>query len=148
MKKVIALALILVSANGFAADQSLSKTATPPRIVVAKDGSAMAQFWVHSRDFSAPGMLLAKKRLTSIEWQTTYYPDNLNEEVQICYTEPGRIDPALCRVIDKNSSGSTEVFNQLNFDKHARITIRHSVKGGRNSGAPAGSDSVIINYSF
>ncbi|RRV09492.1 hypothetical protein EGJ27_06930 [Pseudomonas sp. v388] len=148
MKIIIAIALVLVSVSGFAVEKSLTKSLKPGRIIVAKDGSAMAQFSVLSRDFSAPGLLVAKKTLTSVEWRTTHYPDNLNEEVEICYTEPGRIDHVLCEDISPNASGTTDKFNNFKFDMHARVTIRHSVKGGRNSGAPAGMDSVVINYSY
>lgn len=146
MKKLLFIAFALFSLNAVAADKSMTKTAKPPRIVVAKDGSAMSQFFVSSSDFSRRGQLLAKKTLTSIEWSTTYYPDNLNEEVEICYSQPGRIDPDLCRPITPNSSGRILDFNSFKFDMHARVTIRHSVKGGRDSGRSAGEDTVVINY--
>jgi hypothetical protein len=146
MRKFTVFAVALLSLNAFAADKSLTKSAKPPHIVVAKNGGAMSQFNVMSYDFSGRGMLLAKKTLTSIDWRTTHYPENLNEEVEICYTEPGRIEYALCRKIDPDSSGTTYAFNSFKFDMHARVTIRHSVKGGRDSGRSAGEDTVVINY--
>lgn len=146
MKRFTAVIVALLSFNVFAADEHFIKTAKPPHIVVAKDGSAMSQFFVSSSDFSKRGQLLAKKTLTGIEWRTTYYPDNLFEEVEICYSQPGRIDPDLCRPITPNASGRISDFNSFKFDMHARITIRHSVKGGRDSGRSAGEDTVVINY--
>ena len=146
MKKLTVIAVALLSFNALAADKVLIKTKKPPHIVVAKNGSAMSQFSVLSSDFSERGLLLAKKRLTSIDWSTTYYPDNLDEEVEICYNQPGRINHDLCQRIDPNSSGRILAFNAFKFDMHTRVTIRHSVKGGRNSGRSAGVDTVVINY--
>ncbi len=146
MKKFIVIAVALSSLYASAADKSLTKTAKPPHIVVAKNGSAMSQFFVSSSDFSERGLLQAKKRLTSIDWRTTHYPDNLSEEVQICYNQPGRINHDLCLPITPNASGRIMDFNSFKFDMHARVTIRHSVRGGRNSGRSAGEDTVVINY--
>lgn len=148
MKNVIAIALALMSVNSFAASGFIERSIKPPRIVVAKDGSAMAQFNVYSSDFRDRQLFLAPKKLTSIEWRATYYPDNTGEFVEICYYQPGRIEHEPCVEIKSNSSGVIYDFNSYKFDKHAKVMIRHSVSGGRNSGAPAGMDSVVINYSY
>lgn len=148
MKKIIAIAIAVASVNVFAADRSLTKSVKPSRIVVAKDGVALAQFSVMSSDLRGRGLLLAKKQLTSLEYKTTYYPDNFNETVQICYHKPGRVEHEECIEVLPNSSGVIYEFNKYKFDMHARIIIRHSVKGGRDSGRAAGEDSITFNYSF
>lgn len=148
MKKIIAIAFALASADSFAADRTITKSAKPYHIVVAKDGSALAQFTLLTSDFRERGLLGAKKRLTSIQYRTTHYPDNLKEEVEICYYEPGRTTHVACEDVSPNSSGVIYNFNQYKFDMHARVIIRHSVKGGRDSGRSAGEDTITINYSF
>lgn len=148
MKKIIAVVFAITSLNAFAADRTITKSVKPSRIVVAKEGGALAQFTLLSTDFRERGLLGAKKRLTSVEYRTTHYPDNWNEKVQICYSQPGRIEPQHCEDVAENSSGVIYNFNQYKFDMHARITIRHSVDGGKDSGKAAGEDTVVINYSF
>lgn len=51
MKKTIVIALALLSANSYAADNYISKSAAPSRIVVAKAGIALSQFTMMSFDF-------------------------------------------------------------------------------------------------
>lgn len=148
MKKMIAVVLVFVSVNGFATERFLAKSATPTRIVVAKAGFGLAQFSVMSADFPERHVFLAPKLLKSISWETTYYPDNLNETVKICYFQALSVSPDHCKVINKNSSGSTEEFNSFIFDRHARVMIKHEVKGGKNRGAPAGMDKIVIKYSY
>lgn len=147
MKISVAMALVLVSLNSVAANKTLTKSVAPSRIVVAKDGVGLAQFSVVSRDFPDAQLLLAHKKLSSISWSTTHYPDNSNEEVDICYFQPGRANHEPCIRIRPNSSGTVTDFNSFNFNKHARIMIKHNVRGGKNYGAPAGMDTITINYS-
>jgi hypothetical protein len=148
MKKMIAVALVFVSVNGFATERFLAKSVTPTRIVLAKDGVGLAQFSVMSRDFPERHVFLAPKSLKSISWESTYYPDNLNETEKICYFQALSIRPDHCKVIQKNSSGSTEEFNSFIFDRHASVMIKHEVKGGKDRGAPAGMDKIVIHYSY
>lgn len=148
MKKMIAFALVLVSVNSVAAEKFLAKSATPSRIVVAKAGVGLAQFSVMSQDFPRPHVFLAAKKLKSISWETTYFPDNLNEVVEICYFQALSTKPDHCEEIQKNSSGATEEFNSFIFDRHVRVIIRHSVKGGKNNGTPAGVDKIVMHYSY
>ena len=147
MKKTLVITLALLSVNSFAADEFISKSAVPTRIVVAKDGVGLAQFSMMSFDF--PGShRFAPKKLKGISWRTTYYPDNLNETVQLCYTKPAGSGYDDCRYISPNSSGDMDDFNKYSFDKYARFTFRHEVKGGKNQGAPAGEDSIVVHYSY
>ncbi|HEX8595415.1 MAG TPA: hypothetical protein VF682_19400 [Pseudomonas sp.] len=147
MKKTLAITVALLSANSFAADNIISKSAVPTRIVVAKAGTGLGQFPLMSFDFSGSHRF-APKKLKGISWRTTYYPDNLNETVQLCYTQAGGSGYDDCRDISPNSSDSTECFNKYSFDKYARFTFRHEVRGGKNQGAPAGEDSIVIHYSY
>jgi hypothetical protein len=147
VKKTLAITLALLSAHSVAADNFISKSAVPTRIVVAKAGIGLAQFSMMSFDFPASHRF-APKKLKSISWRTTYYPDNMNEEVQICYTRPGRSGYDDCRDISPNSSDTTEYVNKYSFDKYARFTFRHNVNGGKNQGAPAGQDSIVVRYSY
>ena len=147
MKKTLAITLALLSVNSFAADEFISKSAAPTRIVVAKAGVGLAQFSMMSFDFPSSHRF-APKKLKGVSWRTTYYPDNLNETVQLCYTKPAGSGYDDCRDISPNSSDSTEYFNKYSFDKYARFTFRHMVKGGKNQGAPAGEDSIVVRYSY
>lgn len=147
MKKTIAITLVALSANTFAVESSITKSEVPDRIVVAKAGVGLSQFSMMTMDFPRSQRYLPK-RLESINWTSTYYPNNTGESVQICYTRPGRAGYDQCEEISKSSSGSTEVFNHHSFDRFARITIKHLVSGGQNQGAPAGEDSITVNYSY
>ncbi|OCR24308.1 hypothetical protein AFK24_14555 [Pseudomonas syringae] len=147
MKKTLAITVALLSANSFAADNTISKSAVPTRIVVAKEGVGLGQFSMMSFDFPSSHRF-APKKLKSVSWRTTYYPDNMNERVQICYTKPAGSGYDDCREISPNSSGDTDDFNKYSFDKYARFTFRHMVKGGKNQGAPAGEDSIVVHYSY
>jgi hypothetical protein len=119
----------------------------PPRIVIASDGIATSRFFISTREF--PGAMLAKpKKLENIHWQTTHFPDNTDETVEICYLQPGRNDPDHCVPIHKNSAGDVDNFNSFKFDWHTEVWIRHMTKGGKNSGASAGKDKIVINYSY
>ena len=147
MKKTLAITIALLSANSFAADNIITKSAAPTRIVVAKAGTGLGQFPLMSFDF--PGShRFAPKKLKGVSWRTTYYPDNLNETVQLCYTKPAGSGYDDCRKISPNSSGDMDDFNQYGFDRDARFTFRHMVKGGKNQGAPAGKDSIVVHYSY
>ncbi|MCQ2994922.1 hypothetical protein QCD79_18905 [Pseudomonas quasicaspiana] len=147
MKKIIAITLVTLSANTFAVESSITKSEVPDRIVVAKAGVGLSQFSMMTMDFPRNQRYLPK-RLESINWTSTYYPNNTGERVHICYTRPGRAGYDQCEEISKNSSGSIEAFNHHSFDRFARITIKHLVSGGQNQGAPAGEDSITVNYSY
>lgn len=147
MKTLFAVALAFVAVNGFAAEGSITKSVKPPRVNIGWDGIATSRFFISTREF--PGaMLAAPKKLKSIQWETTHFPDNTGEEVDICYLQPGRIDPDDCVVVHPNSSGVVEEFNSLKFDWHTEVWIRHKTTGGKNSGASAGMDKIVINYSY
>jgi len=147
MKKTIVITLALLSANSFAADNFINKSAVPTRIVVAKAGIGLSQLSMMSFDFPKDHRF-APKKLKRISWRTTYYPENMNETVQICYTKPGSFNYDDCQDISPNSSGDMMEFNKYSFDRNATITFRHEVRGGRNQGAPAGEDSIVVHYSY
>jgi len=147
MKKTIVITIALLSTSSFAADNFISKSAVPTRIVVAKAGIGLGQFPIMSFDFPSDHRF-APKQFKGISWRTTYYPENMNETVQICYTKPGSYNYDDCKDISPNSSGDIMEFNKYSFDRNARITFRHKVRGGRNHGAPAGEDSIVVHYSY
>ncbi len=147
MKKIIAITLVTLSANTFAAEGVITKSKVPDRIVVAKAGVGLAQFSMMTMDFPKNQRYLPKK-LESINWTTTSYPDNTGEVVQICYTQPANSGYDRCYDISQSPSGSTDAFNHYGFDRFARITIKHLVSGGKNQGAPAGRDSITVRYSY
>lgn len=118
-----------------------------PRVVIGWDGLATSRFSISTREF--PGAMLTKpKKLESIRWETTHFPDNTGETVEICYLQPGRIDPDHCVDIRPNSSGEVYGFNSFKFDWHTAVWIRHRTTGGKNSGAPADLDKIVFNYSY
>lgn len=151
MKKftAFALALALFSVHSFAADMSITKSVKPYRIVTAKAGRGVALFSVVRSDFQSHALLLAPKTLRSVSWSTTHYPDNLGEQVQICYSRPYNFSgDDHCIYIQPNSSGETYEFNSYKFDVQAGIKIRHFVSGGKDYGTAAGVDTVTFNYSY
>lgn len=149
MKIIITLALLAFSVNGFSAEKIFAKSVKPPRVVTAKAGYATSRFSFLSTDFREPRELFnADKKITSVYWQSTYFPENLNERVQICYLQPYRVDPDHCIDIEPNSSGITEEFNSFRFGMGAAITIQHRVSGGKNSSYAAGKDAIVVNYSY
>lgn len=151
MKKhiTIAVALAFVSGYSFAAELSITKSVKPDRVVTAKAGRALAQFPVQRSDFPSHALILAPKTLRSVSWSTTYYPDNVGERVQICYSRPYNFSGEdHCVDVNPNSSGVIHEFNSYEFDLHAGIKIRHLVFGGKNYGTAAGVDTVTINYSY
>ena len=151
MKKsqIIAVALVLASAQSFAAERSIAKSHRPTTIVVAHNGSGLAQFPIIRSDFPNHAVIAAPKKIESISWSTTHYPEHPTETVDICYSRPYRSSSfEHCEPVNKNSMGTTSVFNVYAFDMGAQFIIRHKVNGGRNNSAAAGVDTLTINYSY
>lgn len=148
MKMLLPLTFLLISAPSFATNASLTKTATPSVIVVTTGGGVgLATFFTSSADF--PGTLLTKtKTLLGIDWQTTLYPNNPNETVQLCYFLPYTGNPVGCVPITKNSSGTVSNFNNQVFGLGTEVTIRHTVTGGPAPAIPSSHDTVTFRYSY
>jgi len=100
-----------------------------------------------SSDFPS-GTLNKKKTLREIEWNSTCYPNNTGETVELCYHRPYTTVPVGCIKINPNSSGRTNAFNNQPFGLGTDVFIRHHIQGGQFPGAPAGKDSVTFYYSY
>lgn len=147
MKKALFITLILASAYGHAAQDRIEKVANPGQINIVKDGSSVSLFYIRVSDFPK-GVGSKPKKLSKIEWHTTHYPENLNEEVELCYYPHGSSTVEICEDLSPNASDHTEVFNQQVFDYYSRAMIRHKIKGGKKPGRPAGQDKVVFHYTY
>lgn len=87
MKILLPLVFVLASAPSFAVDAAITKTASPGVIIVTNGGTGLAQFNILSANFPS-GTLSKTKTLLGIDWQTTLYPNNPGETVQLCYYRP------------------------------------------------------------
>ena len=82
MKILLPLVFVLASAPSFAVDAAITKTASPGVIIVTNGGTGLAQFNILSANFPS-GTLSKTKTLLGIDWQTTLYPNNPGETVQL-----------------------------------------------------------------
>lgn len=147
MKKLLALFLILASSYSYATDATITKTVKPDNIIVVNNGTGLAQFGLLSTDFPS-GTGNMTKTLQGIDWNTTYYPNNTGETVELCYYRPYNSNPVSCTDILPNSSGTLTTYNSQTFGNGAKVIIRHRVQGGQQPGYPAGTDTVTFRYSY
>lgn len=149
MKKLpaLALALAMASSYSYAIDATITKTVTPNVIIVVTGGTGLAQFNLLSGDFPS-GTLSKPKTLQGIDWNTTLYPNNTGETVELCYYRPYASTPVGCTNILPNASGTVTAYNNQTFGPGAKVIIRHQVQGGQQPGYPAGSDTVTFRYSY
>ncbi|WP_135310956.1 hypothetical protein [Pseudomonas nabeulensis] len=142
---VMVVSVVLDYGSAYAASISLSKR--PSNInVLSEGGVGVATLGIVSSDFPS-GKSGGLKKLLGIEWTTTSYPQNLNEQVKLCYYRPYNTAQQTCDWIQPNSSGTTFTFNDQKFGNGAGVIIYHNVQGGgARIGYPAGSDSVTFRY--
>ena len=133
MKILLPLVFVLASAPSFAVDAAITKTASPGVIIVTNGGTGLAQFNILSANFPS-GTLSKTKTLLGIDWQTTLYPNNPGETVQLCYYRPYSSTEVGCTTILRNSSGTVSNFNTQPFGPGAKVIIRH--------------DTVTFRYSY
>ncbi|WP_141439662.1 hypothetical protein [Vreelandella titanicae] len=137
-----------ISINAHATDASITKSVSPgSMLVLPNGGTRMSQFGLISSDFPR-GTLPKRKTLTSIEWQTTWYPEGEGETLELCYFRPYSRTEVGCRAIQPNSSGTINDFNNQRFDNGAKVTIFHRVNGGRDVIQPVGQDIVTFRYTY
>ena len=152
---VLALFAVLVASNNeaaFAGEGSITKSTAPGPVLILSNsdtvpGVGFSSFYATSSDFPA-GTLIDPKQLLGIEWSTTYYPQTLRDDVELCYSRPFSTQE-YCRGIAPNSSGLLTDFNEQSFNNGSKVTIRHRVWGGvRPYARPAGVDSVTFKYRY
>jgi hypothetical protein len=147
IKMLLPFFLLLISAPGFAVTASITKTATPSVVIVTTGGVGLSTFFTSYSDFPS-GTAFKPKSLLGIDWQTTSYPNNPNELVELCYFLPYTANPVRCDRITRNSSGTDIGFNQQTFGLGVEVMIRHSTNGGPQPAYPAGRDTVTFRYSY
>lgn len=140
-----AISIVFVCGSVYAASISLSKR--PSNInVVSEGGTGVATLGIVSSDFP-PGKSGGIKQLLGIGWSTTSYPQNVNEQVKLCYYRPFNTAQQTCEWIRPHSTGTTSMFNDQKFGNGAGVIIYHQVQGGgARIGYPAGNDSVVFYY--
>ncbi|WP_342306075.1 hypothetical protein AAFM49_09045 [Burkholderia pseudomallei] len=152
--KKFVLAVLLSSAvvGAYAGTTSIQKTTSPPQALIFSTGAgfaAGAYFGLSGSDF--PGSLLvANKKLISIDVQTTSYVGATTDVVSVCHMPPYTTQSNYCRnEIVPGTSVSLKDFNNLPFGNGASVVIRHNPTGRPNTFLnPAGTESVTYNYSY
>lgn len=142
IKKLLPLALVVVSMAGVAGEHSVTKSKMPHRIIVSPGigGASFPIGFVDTRPRSS-------YTLDSIQWSTTGFPQSMGETVELCYGSGG--NPDECEAIAPNSSGTTYRFRGKRFGAGSIAVIRHYSSAGtvRNI-QPSGEDWVRFNLSY
>ncbi len=136
----------------FGAEYSIAKEQAPTSILILSNSNiepsiGFAIFTIMIPDIP-PGTFNAPKQLLEIGWRTTYYPQTINEDIELCYHRPYSSEKS-CRTIYPNSSGNLMDFNEQPFGHGSKVTINHKVLGGtRPYARPAGVDFVTFKYRY
>lgn len=136
----------------FGAEHSIAKEQAPTSILILSNSNiepsiGFAIFTIMIPDIP-PGTFNAPKQLLEIGWRTTYYPQTINEDIELCYHRPYSSEKS-CRTIYPNSSGNLMDFNDQPFGHGSKVTINHKVLGGtRPYARPAGLDFVTFKYRY
>lgn len=144
--------LFFTEEAAFGGENSIPKEQAPTAVLILSNsdvdpGVGLAIFTLLIPDIPTE-IFTVPKQLLEISWRTTYYPQTLGEEVQLCYDRPYSSDNN-CRRIYPNSSGTLMDFNDQPFGHGSRVTIKHKVLGGmRPYARPAGVDSVTFKYRY
>lgn len=146
MKKWLPFVLILAAASSFAANDQFTKSEVPRNIILAGfTGSSRINVLV--QDFPV-GVRNKKKNLLGLDYQTTFYPNNTGETVELCYYPPYASTQIGCVDIAPSSSGTVNAFNSQTFNDGVQVEIRHKVTGGTFPGLPATYNTVTFRYSY
>ncbi|QXI29836.1 hypothetical protein [Pseudomonas vanderleydeniana] len=145
MKKILSLALILASTQTFAADASITKSQKPPSFF-SYISTATSIHRTLLADFTHPTNVQMK--LKGLRWNTTFFPDAINERVKLCYFEPYSNAEVDCQFITPNSTGTTTLFNQKRFGHGAKVHLTHLTDDLKKPAHPAGEDSITFEYSY
>lgn len=149
---LIAVFTLFENNSAFAVEGVVTKTAAPDPVLILSNSNTepsigFARFSILGPDIPAEARLVPRK-LLGIRWSTTYYPQTLNETVELCYYRPFSSQRE-CRPIQPNSSDELTFFNDQPFGHGSIVDIRHSVLGGERPYArPAGVDSVTFRYRY
>lgn len=144
MRTLLPAVLLFVSVAGVAGERSVTKSVAPYMLTRGIAGHSM--FTVRSTDL--PGVGLRDPILTSVQWNTTWFPSSQNEKATICYWRPGSVQDLGCKEIAPNSSGITFDYNAERFATGATIIIRHKADYAKTISNPAGRDTVTFNYRY
>ncbi|GGW42344.1 hypothetical protein [Vreelandella hamiltonii] len=140
-------------AHGQSSEASVSTESNPGRMLVLSGGGGINQSFHHpARADFPPGTTLPRKELTSIEWQTTWYPDAIGLSVDLCYFLPNLSSPVGCVAVTPNSSGSTTFFSGQRFDIGSKVEFVYEAESATGT-LPrqienAGNDSVVFNFQY
>ncbi len=149
---LVAALVIFINEGVQAQERSIPKSEAPGPVLVLSNsdtspGVGFASFSVVSSDFPT-GTLADPKQLVEVQWNTTYYPESIMEDVKLCYSRPFSSQED-CRKILPNSSGTLSDFNVQSFGNGSRVRIYHDVYGGTpRYTRPAGVDSVVFKYRY
>ncbi len=149
---LVAALVIFINEGVQAQERSIPKSEAPGPVLVLSNsdtspGVGFASFSIVSSDFP-PGTLVDPKQLVEVQWNTTYYPESIMEDVKLCYSRPFSSQED-CRKILPNSSGTRSDFNVQSFGNGSRVRIYHDVYGGTpRYTRPAGADSVVFKYRY
>lgn len=86
--------------------------------------------------------------MLKIEWETTSYPENPDEKVELCYYPHGSLRQETCNWISPNTRGETYAFNEQKFETYSYAVIKHHINGGKQPARSAAQDKVIFHYSY
>lgn len=149
---LVAALVIFINEVVQAQERSIPKSEAPGPVLVLSNsdtshGVGFASFSVVNSDFP-PGTLADPKQLVEVQWNTTYYPESIMEDVKLCYSRPFSSQED-CRKILPNSSGILSDFNVQSFGNGSRVRIYHDVYGGTpRYTRPSGADSVAFKYRY
>ncbi len=152
LRVCVVCAVLLMGHPVFAAESTVSKSAAPGPVLILSNANidpsiGFSRFNISHSDIPRDASLKPKE-LLEIRWNTTYYPQTLNDSVELCYYRPFSSTRS-CETIFPNSSGVILRFNDQPFGPGSIIDIRHSVLGGSPPYArPAGVDSIILKYRY
>lgn len=141
MKRLLPAALLFVSVAGVAGEFSYTKSVMPPSIIKPGSGTATS---MHTMPFQGyPRGAYGISRLASVSWNTTFFPTNTGETVELCVQTWRVID---CRPIAPNAAGNTP-FN-VPFEISTQVLVRHSTTHGPRGSRPAGRNTVTLHFKY
>lgn len=144
-----------ISVNAHATDASITTESTPGRMLVLGGEGIGGVTRSHLRparhDFPKDSGL-SSKRVTTIEWQTTWYPEAIEQSVELCYFRPYSRNHVGCIQVSPNSSGSTTHFSGQRFNEGTEVQLVYRAKSATGvlprHVAPAGKDRVVFHFSY
>ena len=142
-----------IAINAHATDASITTESTPGRMLVLDGGGGLKYSFHHPARTDFPqDSGLSRKRVTTIEWQTTWYPDAIEQSAELCYFRPYSSGPVGCIDVPFNSSGSTTRFNGQRFDAGAKVQLVYRANSATGilprHVVPAGNDRVVFHFSY